>query len=385
MVEQKMQSKQIHYFFDTDVDTINPSIVHVLKMCQAFANNGHDVTLHCNREAEHIDLDELFERYGITARYEIRTVRISDFLRKHGHRFGSYYSAWLKAKQMPAGACAYSRSAMSLLFVKDRAPFVYEAHLEPDVISRQIERCILRHPNCRGLTVISHALKRRYLELFPFFSEERITVLHDAADPQESGSCEKAPLHGAGDGITIGYVGSLFPGKCMETLLPLAKACPQQEFHIVGGNPYWVNYWKEKADAQMADNLIFYGFVDNSRLGEYYRAFDLCILPLSKDVFIGRSRRVNIGRWISPLKLFEAMAYEKPILVSRLATIEEVMEDGVDCVMVEPDRIDDWKQKLETVCGDEALRRRIGRAAKEKLLREYTWAHRARKAAALFD
>ena len=171
----------------------------------------------------------------------------------------------------------------------------------------------------------------------------------------------------------------------METLLPLAKRCPQHRFHVVGGTEYWVDYWKQAAREQEITNVEFYGFVDNSRLGEYYQAFDLCILPFSGNIYIGKSKRVDIGKWTSPLKLFETMAYGKPMVVSRLATIEEVMLPGEDCLMARPDDIDDWVKTLQTLCQDPALQTRLAQAAREKLAREYTWRQRAQRAAEIFE
>lgn len=376
---------KIAYYIDTVIPTTRANMVHVMKMCQAFASLGHSVTLLCDSSEREPDMEKIWAQYAISRRFNVVPVYIPVLLRKYGHRLAAYYGAWRRSRIGADCDCVYSRSIASLLFVRDRVPFVYESHMEPDPINREMERSVLRHKNCRGLVVISRALKRRYLELFPFFPEEKITVLHDAADLDSSESGKKAQLQGADSGVKIGYVGSLFPGKCMETLLPLAKACPEHRFHIVGGTEYWVNHWKEVAESQGICNVIFYGFVDNSKLGEYYRAFDICILPFSRKIYIGKSRRVDIGQWTSPLKLFEAMAYGKPILVSRLATIEEVMTDREDCVMVEPDNIEDWTKKLKELCGDTQLQVKIGTAAREKLCREYTWQERARKAAQLFE
>ena len=147
----------------------------------------------------------------------------------------------------------------------------------------------------------------------------------------------------------------------------------------------WIEHWKKQAAEERLHNLVFYGFVDNCLVGSYYRAFDVVILPFSQNVRIGKNKRANIGKWISPLKLFEAMAYGKPILVSRLATIEEVMEDGKDCIVAEPDNIEDWAEKLVKLCKDPEMQKKLGNAAQEKLLREYTWLERARKAAQLFE
>lgn len=376
---------QISYYYDKEFDVFNPSIVHVMKMCQAFKKNGVDVTLYCNSNSKNSNADAVFKKYGIEEKFEIKTVQLPEFVKKHGHRFGAYYSAWLKARNYAGDKCAYGRSAMALYFIRNRSLFIFEAHIEPDLLNRQIERRLLRHKNCRGLVVISHALKKRYLELFPFFPEEKITVLHDAADLVTPDGATRADLCANDSEVKIGYVGSLFPGKCMETLLPLAQRCPEYRIHIVGGSEYWVEYWKKQAQKKGIQNLVFYGHVDNSRVGEYYRAFDICILPFSKDIYTNKSKRVNIGRWTSPLKLFEAMAYGKPIIVSRLETVEEVLADHEDCVMAEPDDNDDWAEKLSALCADKELQKRIGHAALNKLEKEYTWSERARKVVKIFE
>lgn len=375
---------KINYLFDVDLAEINPSIVHVLKMCQAFAENGQDITLYCTGDGQ-TSVEDIFRRYGIKTPFPVVMVPPSEFLVRHGHRLASWYTSWKRSRLDLGGGVLYARSTLSLFFLRRRAPYVFEAHLEPDALNRRFERAILCHPNCKGLVVISQALKRRYLELFPFFPEEKIHVLHDAADVVEGPAPRKATLRGETAGQNIGYVGSLFPGKCMETLLPLAKRCPQHRFHVVGGTEYWVDYWKQAAREQEITNVEFYGFVDNSRLGEYYQAFDLCILPFSGNIYIGKSKRVDIGKWTSPLKLFETMAYGKPMVVSRLATIEEVMLPGEDCLMARPDDIDDWVKTLQTLCQDPALQTRLAQAAREKLAREYTWRQRAQRAAEIFE
>lgn len=376
---------KINYYFDTDISLINASIVHVMKMCQAFAKNGCEVTLYCTGDPEQVDLEQLFRKYDVDTPFDVKMAEIPGWIVKYGHRLAHWYGAWQKSRMEAKGGFLYARSMMSVFFLKGKMPYVFEAHVEPDIVNRQIERRILRHKNCRGLVVISQALKDRYLELFPFFPEEKITVLHDAADPAEPGCLEQARLRGPEEELKIGYAGSLFPGKCMETILPLAKACPHRRFHVVGGTEYWVDHWKAQALEQDIHNVEFYGFVDNSILGDYYRAFDLCILPFSRNIYINRNKRVDIGRWTSPLKLFEAMAYGKPILVSRLDTIAEVMDDGEDCVMAEPDNITDWTRKLEMLCEDTQLQEKISAAAREKLCREYTWQKRAQRAAKLFE
>lgn len=373
-----MKTIRLDYYIDTVIPSDRANTVHVMKMCRALQAAGAEVTLHCNTDDRSAAAHQsaIWEKYGVDECFTIRQTYVPRLLRTKLHRIGILYGAFCKACSGSRDAIAYGRSPYALYFLRKRRPFLYEAHAEPGDKTRKLEEKLLRSKNCIGLVVISDALKKRYLELFPFLKPERITVLHDGAD--EAQPCEPAVLRGDSGGVKIGYLGSLYPGKCMETLIPLAAACPQWTFHVVGGAPQWLSHWKSEAQAAGAANLVFYGQVDNAAVGAYYEAFDICLMPFSKNVFVDQNKRLNIGSWISPLKLFEAMARGKAILVARLPSIEEVVSDGEQCVFAEPDNVSDWAEKLKTLVSDGALRARLGAAAKQTLEARYTWEIRAK-------
>lgn len=374
---------KIAYYIDSVIPSQKANSVHVMKMCQAFSKLGVETTLVCDSETKTINENSTWEKYGIDTKFEIKRVYIPSKIRSIGRRLVADYSSWLKSRVSVTSDFSYARSALTLYFLRNKRPYIYEAHMEPDGVSRLVIKKILRHRNVAGLVVISDALKKRFIELFPFFPEEKIHVLHDAADVETGDICEVASL--SGEGIKIGYLGHLYPGKCMEVLLPVAKQCSEYQFHIVGGTEYWVKYWIEKAKNDNIGNIHFYGYVDNKDIGKYYRAFDICVLPFSKKVFIGKNKKADIGQWISPLKLFEAMAYEMPIIVSNLPTIQEVMEHEVDCLFADPDVVQDWVDKLKLLYADQQLRQKLGQAAKRKLTQEYTWELRAKRVISILN
>lgn len=369
---------KIVYYIDSVIPSQKANTVHVMHMCQALAKEGADVTLVCDCENKNDDISSIWAQYGVEPCFAINRVFIPKRMRELGHRLITDYSSWKKAKLEIEADVAYSRSSTTLFFIRKNIRFIYEAHMEPDRITRILTSCIMKSPNCIGVVVISEALKKRYLELFPFYPEEKITVLHDAADIAISENVKKANLCGTPQEVKIGYLGHLYPGKCMEVILPLAEKCSQYYFHIVGGTDYWVDYWKKEVENRGINNVIFYGFVNNADVGSYYSAFDICVLPFSKKIHIGKNKRSDIGKWISPLKLFEAMAYKKAILVSNIDTIMEVMEDGVDCLTADPDNIDDWSSKLQSLVDDRSLRELLGNNAERKLSEEYTWQQRSK-------
>ena len=54
---------RIHYLSSSVIASDSANSVHVMKMCQAFAAAGHDVTLHAIKGAG--EGDEVFRYYGV--------------------------------------------------------------------------------------------------------------------------------------------------------------------------------------------------------------------------------------------------------------------------------------------------------------------------------
>jgi glycosyltransferase involved in cell wall biosynthesis len=84
----------------------------------------------------------------------------------------------------------------------------------------------------------------------------------------------------------------------------------------------------------------------------------------------------------SPTKLFEYMATARPVVASRLGQIAEIIIDGENGLLVEPGDCDALAQAIERLAKDEALRARLGAAARQTVIERYTWKHNA---ARVFD
>ena len=378
---------KIAYFIDTIIPSYRANTVHVMKMCQALAKEGHDVTLYCDTDSNQGVTEDVWKQYGVEECFSIVSVKMPFLIRKYGHRFYNMLGARAKTKIAKDYDVAYGRSVYSLNELKNKHKYIYEAHSEPTKWTKRYEKKVLKHKNCIGLVVISKALKERYLELYPFLHDADITVLHDCADIDYSENKTVAELKQdpRKSEIKIGYLGHLYPGKCMEILIPVAEKRPEYCFHIVGGTPEWIDHWKDEIKKRGLDNIIFYGYINNADIGRYYRAFDISFLSFSKSIYIGKSQNVDIGKWISPLKLFEAMSYKKAILVSAIPTILEVITNGKDGLTADPDNLNEWLDKLDMLVTDANLRRQLGEAAFEKLKNEYTWEKRAKRISFLLE
>jgi alpha-maltose-1-phosphate synthase len=75
----------------------------------------------------------------------------------------------------------------------------------------------------------------------------------------------------------------------------------------------------------------------------------------------------------SPIKLFEYMALGRPILGSALGQIPDIIEDGQNGSVYDPDRIDDLVERMKRLADDSELRDRLGRNAQKDFLHGHTW------------
>jgi glycosyltransferase involved in cell wall biosynthesis len=80
------------------------------------------------------------------------------------------------------------------------------------------------------------------------------------------------------------------------------------------------------------------------------------------------------GFYNSPLKLFDYMARGLPVVASRLGQIAEVIEDGVNGVLVDDDP-QAIGRELVGLARDPERRRALGHAALERIRSRYTWNH----------
>ncbi|HYP91089.1 MAG TPA: glycosyltransferase [Polyangiaceae bacterium] len=87
---------------------------------------------------------------------------------------------------------------------------------------------------------------------------------------------------------------------------------------------------------------------------------------------------------VSPLKPLEPMAMAIPVVVSDVAALREMVEDGVSGLWHRAGDVESLTSQLRLLGADPALRRRLGHAARERVLKERTWSRAAERLAALY-
>ena len=72
-----------------------------------------------------------------------------------------------------------------------------------------------------------------------------------------------------------------------------------------------------------------------------------------------------------PVVLMEAMASGLPVVATRIAGVAELVEDGVEGLVVRPGRADELEEALARLATDPDFRRRAGAAGRAKVEREH--------------
>ena len=330
--------------------------LHVMKMCQAFANNGHQVFLIVPDKQDEYEADvlDIFKFYKVEPVFKV--IRIP--LIKIKGKIILFWLILIYQLVTIKPDLVYGRYIIGVfLAVKLRFNCILEVHnliWQNAWIERACFVRLVKNNYFKRLTVISEILKKDYVGK-GIVDESRILVAHDGADlaPQH---IEPMDRLGRKNAMQVGYVGHLYPGKGMEVIQQIADKLPNIDFHIIGGYEKDVNYWKSRV---LASNVYFYGFVSQKKLGRYLHQLEVCLLPNQRKLYVHKSKKKNIGEYTSPLKMFDYMSYKKTIVASDVPQA--------------------WIEALEYLSVNSDTRERLAEEALNNFTTHYTWKKRALK------
>lgn len=340
-------------------------------MCNAFAQHGHEVTLYVpafpKEEYEQVDVG-VFRFYGVPESFRIRRF---PWLPVKGRSTVYSLLATIHAK-LSGSQLVYARDLKSAaMCARLGMPVIFEAHAPVKPTDEALFSRLITSPRFLRLVVISGVLKRMYEDAWPEI-RGKIQVAHDAADIDHRLSQDQVYTP---DRLHVGYVGHLYQGRGIDLIIELAARCPWADFEIVGGMEEDVNYWKSQPG--LPENLHFHGHLSYNEAAKIRQSCQVLLAPFARElaVFGGGA---DTSKWMSPMKIFEYMAAARAIVCSDLPVLREVLTDGRNALLCEPENADDWQSALEILRDDKDLAQRLGRQAFNDLQSRYTWSGRAK-------
>ena len=121
--------------------------------------------------------------------------------------------------------------------------------------------------------------------------------------------------------------------------------------------------------ARGLDDVIFTGAVPHEAMPASLAAADIGVAPFDTAAH----RPLELGFYWSPLKIFEYMASGLPVVAPAVDRIPSLVEHGREGLLYDPRAPGALAAALERLA-DAALRTTMGRAARQRAVREYSWA-----------
>ncbi len=167
------------------------------------------------------------------------------------------------------------------------------------------------------------------------------------------------------DSVIVGWAGILREWHGVELLIRAVARVPGLKLLIIGDGPDRGRLDTVIQTLNLGDRVMFTGRVSHADVMRYVGAV---------DVAVSSADRTGIA---SPMKLLEYMAMERATVAPRSRNIEDLIDDGVDGLLFEPDSEEALVGVLRRLSEDEALRERLGRQARLKIVRVRNWQRNA--------
>jgi glycosyltransferase involved in cell wall biosynthesis len=215
------------------------------------------------------------------------------------------------------------------------------------------------------IIAVSHDVRAELLE--QGIPPDKVVVIPNSVDvghfsPGESSRGEiDSGLESAQRPVIL-FVGRLVYEKGLDVLLKafrlLSEGCGEMplQLHLVGDGPLRSELQHMADGLGIADDVCFAGNKDNVR--DYMRRAQVFVLP---------SRSEGM-----PLALLEAAACGLPLIATPVSGSVEVIEDGVNGLLVPPEDPPRLAQALLKVLQDRALARRMGLLARQTVVDRYS-------------
>lgn len=196
----------------------------------------------------------------------------------------------------------------------------------------------------------------------------RLRVVHYGIDleawtPLADVSGARGRAGWADDEVVALVASRLVPDKGHDVALrALARAVeqvPRLRLVVAGDGPLRADIESLVGELGLDGHVTLLGYVSNLR--ELMGACDVVLFPTG----------AGFGEGFGLVNL-EAMALGRPIVGSAVASVPEIVDDGVTGRLVPPDLVDPLAQALLELAADPAVRRRMGAVARERAVERFS-------------
>ena len=178
---------------------------------------------------------------------------------------------------------------------------------------------------------------------------------------------------GLGTGPILLCVGRLARDKGFATAIEaLARLESDARLLVLGSGPERALLEQTARRTGVSDRVDFLGSKPRAEVVHHLAASDVFVFPTERDE-------------AAPLVPLEAMAAGLPVVASDIGGGAELIESGKNGLLVPPASVDSLARAIDSLLADDALRRRMGEAARERIVERYTIEAMTRQTAAVYE
>ncbi|GEM_PF-1205315 len=170
------------------------------------------------------------------------------------------------------------------------------------------------------------------------------------------------------DDFVVGYIGSVVSYEGLDDLLnafaQLRKHKTTVKLLIVGGGDALPALQQQALELALDKSVVFVGKVAPTNVPRYYSLLSVVSLP---------RKPIRVCELVSPLKPYEVMAMGVPLVVSDVAALKEMVEDGETAIVHRAGDSDALSRSLLWLSDSTDLANRLARLAMDQVTRKNSW------------
>lgn len=375
---------KIAFISRVNLESTRTNVYNFSKTCEAINTTEGFQTVFVTTDQKR-DTAAFFDRMGIHTPFEIVTLGATDTTRSNGGKWNEI-AAFLSANFHLAQYLFMHRKEIDAVYFRDESLFL-AAHFARGFLNKKVffeihsvyERKLRQFKNIfsvwvsNGVVAISSGLKKHYSKT----NKNIIVSLCSAAeeswfDHSKSKEDFRKELNLPLDKYLIGYIGvvGINPNNDyyeIDDVVRSLKSLPENVFFVIGGELNGNGEWLRTVakEAGVSDRVLILPWMERKMVSKYLQAFDAHVIPKRKKDLVGDS----------PAKMFPSLASKRPIIAGRAESIQEVLTDGVDSVIVTTNTPDGWSGAIKSVMEDAEYTKKIVAGA-DITKQKYTWEKR---------
>lgn len=208
--------------------------------------------------------------------------------------------------------------------------------------------------------------------------KNKILVVTNAADPEKFNpknfsKKEIRKKHKIKKSFLLIYVGSFCKWHLCDSIVKIPILNKKIKVIMVGGGETLKKCKNIVERFGLNNNVIFTGAVNSTEIPKYIAAADACISLVDMDYKPFK----ELGYYFSPIKIFEYMSMEKPVISTNIENIRKFLNDAG--LFVKPNNLKDLNSKINMLFSNSKKRRQMGKKGRELILKKYNWDEIAKK------